>query len=129
LTVVDASAVVEALIGEARGRRVMDVLAAGSSLAPDILDCEALHALKGLERGGLLDEQRAELAVRRLVTAPIRRVSSRSLAQRAWELRHNASLYDAVYVALAQQQDVALLTADTGMADAAARAGVTVTLV
>lgn len=72
---------------------------------------------------------RAELAVARLTAGPIQRVSSRSLAHRAWGLRHNLSIYDALYVALALQHDATLLTADRGMATAAMDAGVTVTLV
>lgn len=40
------------------------------------------------------------------------------LAQRAWELRGNLSIYDAAYVALAELLDVTLVTLDRRMASA-----------
>jgi hypothetical protein len=42
----------------------------------------------------------------------------RSLWPRAWELRTNLSAYDALYVALAEQLDAPLLTADARLAGA-----------
>jgi len=127
--VVDGSALVEAVVAGRRGRVVTAALRDRAAWAPDIVDAEVMNALRRLERGGRLDAAGAELAVSRLVTGPIQRVSSRSLAHRAWALRHNLSLYDALYVALATQQDATLITADRGMAGAAMGAGVTVTLV
>ncbi len=129
MIVVDGSALVQAVVADRRGRVVTAALRDRSAWAPDIIDAEVMNALRGLERGGRLDTARAELAVSRLVTGPIQRVSSRSLAHRAWALRHNLCLYDALYVALATQQHAALITADRGMAAAAMDAGVTVTLV
>lgn len=40
------------------------------------------------------------------------RYPSYTLVERVWELRANVSAYDAVYVALAENLDVSLLTAD-----------------
>ena len=37
---------------------------------------------------------------------------------RAWELRSNATVYDAVYVALAELLDAPLVTADSKLANA-----------
>jgi predicted nucleic acid-binding protein len=48
----------------------------------------------------------------------LRRHPSRSLWPRAWELRTNLSAYDALTVALAEQLDVPLLTADARLARA-----------
>jgi predicted nucleic acid-binding protein len=48
----------------------------------------------------------------------LRRHPSRSLWPRAWELRTNLSAYDALTVALAEQLDVLLLTADARLARA-----------
>jgi predicted nucleic acid-binding protein len=50
--------------------------------------------------------------------AGLRRHPSRSLWPRAWELRTNLSAYDAPYVALAEQLDAPLLTADARLAKA-----------
>jgi predicted nucleic acid-binding protein len=48
----------------------------------------------------------------------LRRHVSRALWLRAWELRLNLSAYDALYVALAEQLQVPLLTADARLARA-----------
>jgi len=37
---------------------------------------------------------------------------------RCWELRHNLTVYDAAYIALAEQLDVVLVTADRRLAAA-----------
>jgi len=48
----------------------------------------------------------------------LRRHPIRSLWPRAWELRTNLSAYDALTVALAEQLDAPLLTADARLARA-----------
>jgi predicted nucleic acid-binding protein len=48
----------------------------------------------------------------------LRRFPSRGLWIRAWDLRPNFSAYDALYVALAEQLEVPLLTADARLARA-----------
>ncbi len=49
------------------------------------------------------------------------------IVEKAWALRHNLSLYDALYLALARMLDCPLLTFDRGLATAPIRGG-TVTL-
>lgn len=53
-----------------------------------------------------------------LVALPLRRVSHRALVARCWELRENLTVYDASYVALAEQLETILVTADTRLAGA-----------
>ncbi len=53
-----------------------------------------------------------------LVALPLRRVSHRVLLARCWELRDNRTVYDASYVALAEQLEATLVTADTRLAGA-----------
>jgi predicted nucleic acid-binding protein len=85
---------------------------------PALIEVETLHALRGMERGGVLTRAEAERAVRdlddiRMVRHPFGGV----VARRAWALRHNLSIYDASYVALAELLDESiLLTADAGLA-------------
>jgi predicted nucleic acid-binding protein len=46
---------------------------------------------------------------------PIRRYELTPLLPRAWELRKNLSIYDALYVALAEALGAVLLTSDKGL--------------
>lgn len=61
---------------------------------------------------GDLDQRRADLALADLIALPVRRVAHRLLLARCWELRHNLTVYDAAYVALAELLSLTLVTAD-----------------
>lgn len=87
-------------------------------VAPELLDVEVVSAWRRHESVGLLDARRSALACDDLREIPIERVSHRWLMERCWELRANVTVYDAVYVALAELLDVAVLTADTKLANA-----------
>ena len=67
-------------------------------------------------RHTLTDERRGALALADLADLPLRRAQHLPLLPRCWELRHNLTPYDAVYVALAEALEVALLTADARLA-------------
>jgi predicted nucleic acid-binding protein len=57
----------------------------------------------------------------------IDRVPHAPLLERAWELRQNLTIYDGVYIALAERLDVTLVTADVRLAQApGARCGIEV---
>jgi len=77
---------------------------------------EVVSAWRRHEAQGRLDPKRAVLAREDLRAIPVERVSHRLLMDRAWELRANATVYDAVYVALAEVLEVPLLTADRKLA-------------
>lgn len=49
----------------------------------------------------------------------LRRIDHVGLLSRAWELRHNVSFYDSLYVALAELLEAPLLTLDRRLARAA----------
>lgn len=55
---------------------------------------------------------RADWAAEQLAAWTIREVPAGPLLARAWELRHNVSMYDALYVAAAEHLGCPLLTAD-----------------
>jgi predicted nucleic acid-binding protein len=98
--------------------------------APDLLNAEILHAIRRLERRGLVDAAASKGAIADLADLPIVRYPTLSLLEHAWLLRANLSAYDAIYVALAVALDSALVTADAGLASAARRyGGATVSLV
>lgn len=86
--------------------------------APSLIDYEVLNALSKLVLRGAIDAELAEdsrrtLRALRLVRYPM----SDELADRVWQLRHNATAYDAAYVALAEQLDVPVVTAERLLAD------------
>lgn len=87
-------------------------------MGPELVDVEVLAVLRRALRRGQLDERRAAQALTDLIALPLRRVAHRSLLARAWELRHNLTSYDALYVAVTESGDGLLLTADRRMAGA-----------
>lgn len=118
--VVDACVVIEALT---RGGPVRDqaltVMSAGEVMAPELLDVEVLHALRGLVRGGKFSPDEGILAVRTIGEWPILRRPHLPLIPRIWELRDNLTTYDATYVALAEALRCPLVTSDARLASAA----------
>jgi predicted nucleic acid-binding protein len=123
LIVVDASALLEALLGTAASAAVTRrIFEAGQTLhAPHLLDVEVVQVLRRYAIAGDLDDQRARAALDDLADFPIRRYPHGLLFPRAWELRNNFSVYDAVYVALAEALDAPLLTRDRRLANAAGK--------
>lgn len=111
MIVIDASAMVEALIGRDVDVELLDALA-GEISAPHVLDIEVLSALRGLLLGGRIDAAAAEEARRNHVDFTIARYETRPLADRVWQLRHQYTSYDASYVVLAEALDAPLYTCD-----------------
>ena len=123
-SVVDASAMVEALVGRPDDA-LLDALAAGVD-APHLLDVEVLSALRGLQLGGKLASSAAQDAVSDYLALTITRYEAGPFAERIWALRHQLTSYDAAYVALAEALGVPLHTADARLARASHRADVRV---
>jgi predicted nucleic acid-binding protein len=115
MVVIDASVLVDALLvaGPARVR-----LASDNLQAPELIDAELLSVLRRLVLADKLQEGHALQALATAHRLGLRRHQMRSLWPRAWELRTNLSAYDALYVALAEQLDAPLLTADARLARA-----------
>lgn len=111
--VLDASAAVEIALGTARGLGLASELTTDSEvMAPDHFFAEAGAALRRMENHGDLTADRARLALRRVRSLRVRRVSTRDLLPAAWELRRNLTIGDGLYVALARRLDAVLVTAD-----------------
>jgi predicted nucleic acid-binding protein len=68
--------------------------------------------VRRLEAMGLIDSRVAERSVRLALDLPIVRARHRALVTGAWGLRRNLSIYDAMYLSLAERLDCALLTRD-----------------
>jgi predicted nucleic acid-binding protein len=121
--VVDASVVVTILVGGEYAdwaEAQLSALGAGRSLwAPHLIDAEVGHSLRRRVATRKLRDDYAADALRRLAELPMRRMVHTGLLERAWELRHNHSFYDGLYVALAELLEAPLLTLDRRLARAA----------
>jgi predicted nucleic acid-binding protein len=126
--VVDASVVVDLLVEHPRSPTVRAALEGVDWIAPTLLDAEVLHAIASYVRRGEISDERARLALELLISARIERFPIAPLVIDAWELRHNLSTYDALYVALARVVDCPLITCDRALAGAP-DLGITVTIV
>ena len=115
MIIVDASAMVEALVGRAPHEELLNALS-GDVDAPHLLDVEVLSVLRGLLRGGKLDAPTAEQARLDYFAFTITRHETAPLADRIWQLRHQFTSYDASYLALAEALQAPLYTCDAKLA-------------
>lgn len=111
MIVVDASAMVEALVGRAVAPGLLDSLV-GEVHAPHLLDIEVFSTLRGLVLGDKLTLAAADDARRDYVDLGIIRHSAAPFAERIWQLRHRLTSHDASYVALAEGLGAPLVTCD-----------------
>lgn len=117
MIVVDASVLVTALGDDGPdGDHARFRLRGERLVAPHLVDVEVLTAWRRMTSAGDLDERRATLAITDLRALRIARVPHGPLMERCWQLRSNLTMYDAVYVALAEITGVVLLTADGKLA-------------
>lgn len=116
--VVDASAMVDLLLGNELGDAVRQRLTGHAMHAPAHLDAEVLSAMGRLHRAGDLEADTVEAKIRDLVAAPIQRHDVSDLLVGTWARRHQLRLVDAVYVELAVSRDVPLVTTDGRLRDA-----------
>ena len=90
----------------------------GALIGPDLLRVEVASVLRRHSGNGSLTEQQVNAAIDDLLAFPITVYSTAPLLRRVWELRPNATSYDACYVALAEAAGFPLLTADRRLANA-----------
>ena len=114
MPVIDASAVIEILIGSETGARWRDeVMRNDMTLhAPHLIDIEVLSGLRRLASARNALAPRAERAVEDFADLPLSRYGHDALLPRIWGLRHSISAYAATYVALAELLNMPLLTGD-----------------
>jgi predicted nucleic acid-binding protein len=117
--VVDASVIVTGLADDGDdGDRVRERLRGERLVAPHVIDLEVVSAWRRLLSAGHVDERRVTLALADLDALRLDRVAHGPLVARCWDLRHNLTVYDAAYVALAELLGADLLTADARLAAA-----------
>lgn len=117
MIVVDSSVMFAALADDGiDGDKARERLNGERLAAPESMDVEVLAAWRRQVRAGRMDVRRVGLALADLRQLRIRRARHVELLPRCWELRHNLTPYDAVYVALAEVLEAVLLTADRRLA-------------
>lgn len=115
--VIDASALVDLLLGNELGLGVRRRVAGHTLHAPAHVDAEVLSALGRLHRAGDLDAATVEENLSNLAAAPIERHPLSDLLLGAWARRHRLRLVDAVYVELAVSRRIPLVTTDARLRD------------
>lgn len=120
MMVLDASAVVELVLQTPRASALTEeiLLHSADLHAPHLVDVEVAQVLRRLCSRKEVSEDRALEALHDLSDLPLVRHSHEFLLDRAWELKDNLTIYDGVYVALAELLDLPLLTLDQGVAAA-----------
>jgi predicted nucleic acid-binding protein len=119
MLVVDAAAVVAALVDDGPDGRWAEGLLGGEPLAaPHLLPVEVASILRRAARAGALSPDAAALAHGDLLDLRVELFPYAPLAARVWALRDNVTTYDAWYVALAEFLDAPLATLDARLARA-----------
>jgi predicted nucleic acid-binding protein len=120
LIVVDASALLELLLRTNKAPQLEALLLTADEQlhAPHLIDVEVVQALRRLVLAKSLTRQRAELALEDLSHLVIERHAHPDLVQRAWQFRSAITIYDGVYVALAEALEAPLVTCDVKLARA-----------
>lgn len=120
MIVLDASAAIDWLLQSAAGRNVEErIYSHGESLhAPHLLDVEFTQVLRRLVRERTVETSRAEQAIVDLANLPITRYPHFVFLPRVWQLRHNLTAYDALYIALAERLNATLVTRDARLSAA-----------
>jgi len=118
--VCDASALVALLLdGGSDGQWAREALSGADLLAPSLVGFEAANIIRRHDLAGLVSTDQAAQAHVDLLDLAIEQWPHELLATRAWQLRHNLSIYDASYVALAELTAATLVTLDRRISAAA----------
>ncbi|QSR85225.1 type II toxin-antitoxin system VapC family toxin [Methylacidimicrobium sp. B4] len=120
MIVLDASAVLEVLLRTAQGRTIEErIFHPDESMhAPHLLDLEVAQVCRRYCLRRVMSRRRGKEALTDLSDLPIERYPHLPLLGRAWELYPNLTVYDAIYVALAEALRAPLLTRDARLAAA-----------
>ena len=120
MIVADASVVAELLLR--RGGPAGESLAARFAgreavCAPHLVDVEIGQVIRRFVSRGEMPVARATAAFEDFADLPIRRFPHTELLPRAFALRSNVTVYDGIYLALAEALDAPLLSCDAALAD------------
>ena len=114
MIVLDASAAVDWLLQTPVGLTIENrIYAHNESLhAPHLLDLEVGQVLRRLVREGTITANRADEVIGDLLQLRVTRYPHFVFLPRIWQLRHNLTAYEAVYVALAERLNATLISRD-----------------
>jgi predicted nucleic acid-binding protein len=117
--VCDASALVALLLDSGSdGRWVAEALTRADITAPSLLPFECANIIRRHELAGLVSSDQAAQAHEDMNDLAIEVWPYEVLWTRTWKHRHNLSIYDASYVALAELTAATLVTLDRRIAEA-----------
>ncbi|KLO31804.1 hypothetical protein ABW16_03130 [Mycolicibacter heraklionensis] len=131
MIVVDAGVLVLALTsGTPQGNAARTALNGDDAwLAPAHMPGEVLRTLHKAVLRKQLEFEDAEAAAETATALAIEYVLPDALLLRtAWSWRHNISIYDGLYVAVAVERSAAVVTVDSRLADAADQLGIPVAI-
>ncbi|MFV0306735.1 MAG: type II toxin-antitoxin system VapC family toxin [Desertimonas sp.] len=119
MIVLDASAAIEWVLRGPAAAEIDTVLGdPGQEVGvPHLWSVETAQVLRRYARLGEMSPERARSALAILAETPAARYPHEPLLDRAWQLRDNATMYDAVYLVLAETLDAPLVTGDGKLAD------------
>ena len=118
--VVDSSALLDVLLHEgAHGVKTHEQLRDRRLCAPELIAPELLSVVRRVVRLDPLLLPKAERLISEYNALNVSRFPHDDLIETAWELRHTVSAYDAMYVALARELELPLLTKDRKLLNAA----------
>ncbi|WP_313354468.1 type II toxin-antitoxin system VapC family toxin [Microbacterium sp.] len=117
--VVDASAVAEILFGTEAGQRAAALIDGRELLAPQHLTAEVASVIRGWSLSQQISDEQALRAFREFDALGVEQVPMMSMLPAVYDLRHNVSAYDAMYVVLARAAQCSLLTLDARLAASA----------
>jgi len=116
--VIDASAVVAALVDSGPDGQWAETLLTSDLGAPHLLPVEVANVLRRAVNADEITDDIASLAHADLLDLRIELVPYEIVAVRSWELRHNLTAYDAWYVAVAELLGAPLATLDQRLVSA-----------
>jgi predicted nucleic acid-binding protein len=116
--VIEASAMVDALIDDPANPDLLALIADSELHAPSLIDYEVASALRGHALGGKLANAQLEDAADDFHAISIHRYPLSAMIRDVLDLRDNFTVYDAAYIVLAQALEVPLVTVDAKLAEA-----------
>lgn len=94
-----------------------------TAIAPELLLAEAANVIKKMRKSGEIDDSESDQLLDDLLLVPVRLLSHRPVILRAFDLarQFTLSIYDALYLALAENHGAVIFSADRKLLKAAIR--------